>query len=163
MARPLTPDERRQHLSGFVGREDVIAEIDHQLNLGTSWILVRGAPGMGKTALLTAYLERLETQGIVGALDQPLSLFRKTKGPSPSDRPIVQLAPRLFTRKQGNRRLVPNTFSVAQRQNERGRRRRSIAGYVVPFAPFASRRASRAYCAHHHRFTRGACRLSVVP
>jgi len=122
MARPLTPDERQQHLSGFVGREDVIAEIDNQLNLGTSWILVRGAPGMGKTALLTAYVDRLETQGIVGALDQTLSLFRKTKGPSPSDRPIVQLAPRLFTRKQGNRRLVPNTFlrrTAAKRERSR--------------------------------------------
>ena len=53
--------ERQRHRR-FVGREDVLAQLDEWL-LGPSeagWVVVTGGPGMGKSAVLSAWLARRE-------------------------------------------------------------------------------------------------------
>ena len=47
----------------MLGREDVLAELDALLQGGPSrgWVLVKGGPGMGKSALLAEWLKRRET------------------------------------------------------------------------------------------------------
>jgi hypothetical protein len=54
---------RSQH-AGFVGRRDLLAEIDELFLRGTSWVLVVGGPGSGKTALSSHYIARLEYAGM---------------------------------------------------------------------------------------------------
>ena len=57
--------ERGRHET-LLGREDVLAELDRLLGpAGDSrgWVLLKGGPGMGKSALLAHYLARLEGQG----------------------------------------------------------------------------------------------------
>jgi hypothetical protein len=55
--------ERGRHGALF-GREDVMAEIETLLNgASRGWVLVKGSPGMGKSALLTTWLSRREEQG----------------------------------------------------------------------------------------------------
>src|SRR5688572_20292448 len=58
--------ERQRHRR-FVGREDVLARLDEWL-LGpddTGWVVVTGGPGMGKSAILSAWLARREAAGAV--------------------------------------------------------------------------------------------------
>jgi len=58
--------ERQRHRR-FVGREDVLAQLDQWL-LGsgeTGWVVVTGGPGMGKSAVLSAWLARREAAGAV--------------------------------------------------------------------------------------------------
>jgi len=57
--------ERKRHVR-FVGRDDVLARLDEWL-LGSSeagWIVVTGGPGMGKSAILSAWLARREAAGV---------------------------------------------------------------------------------------------------
>ncbi len=54
--------ERARH-ERVLGREDVFKELDRLLlrDVGTrGWVLVKGGPGMGKSAILAHYLDRLE-------------------------------------------------------------------------------------------------------
>ena len=56
--------ERGRHRR-FVGRDDVLARLDEWL-LGpddTGWVVVTGGPGMGKSALLSKWLDRREAAG----------------------------------------------------------------------------------------------------
>ena len=56
--------ERERH-EQLLGRQDVLAELDRLLRGGgvsRGWVLVKGGPGMGKSALLSHYLSRLEAQ-----------------------------------------------------------------------------------------------------
>jgi len=58
--------ERQRH-EGFVGRDAVLARLD-QLLIGTTvdrWVVITGGPGMGKSALLAAWLARCEQAGDV--------------------------------------------------------------------------------------------------
>jgi hypothetical protein len=58
--------ERQRHRR-FVGREDVLAQLDEWL-LGpgdAGWVVVTGGPGMGKSAVLSAWLLRREAAGAV--------------------------------------------------------------------------------------------------
>ena len=58
--------ERQRHRR-FVGREDVLARLDEWL-LGpgeAGWVVVTGGPGMGKSAVLSAWLARREAAGAV--------------------------------------------------------------------------------------------------
>ncbi|HWO19850.1 MAG TPA: WD40 repeat domain-containing protein, partial [Kofleriaceae bacterium] len=58
--------ERQRHRR-FVGREDVLAQLDEWL-LGpgeAGWVVVTGGPGMGKSAALSAWLLRREGAGTV--------------------------------------------------------------------------------------------------
>jgi hypothetical protein len=58
--------ERQRHRR-FVGREDVLAQLDEWL-LGpgeAGWVVVTGGPGMGKSAALSAWLARREAAGTV--------------------------------------------------------------------------------------------------
>ncbi len=58
--------ERQRHVR-FVGREDVLARLDEWL-LGSrvaGWVVVAGGPGMGKSAVLSAWLARREAAGAV--------------------------------------------------------------------------------------------------
>ncbi|HWO25377.1 MAG TPA: AAA family ATPase [Kofleriaceae bacterium] len=58
--------ERQRH-ARFVGREDVLARLDEWL-LGPGdarWVVVTGGPGMGKSAILAAWLLRREAAGAV--------------------------------------------------------------------------------------------------
>jgi hypothetical protein len=58
--------ERQRH-EGFVGREALLARLDHLLGAGEAdrWVVVTGGPGMGKSALLAAWLARSEAAGAV--------------------------------------------------------------------------------------------------
>lgn len=51
--------ERQRHVQ-FVGREALLDRLDHLLVAGSTdrWVLVTGGPGMGKSALLAAWLAR---------------------------------------------------------------------------------------------------------
>jgi len=125
MARQPSVEERRAHLERFVGREEVVSAIDHHLQNETRWILVRGAPGIGKTALLTFYLDRLETVGVVAALDDVVNrVLGRSKTPL-DGRPINIVATRLVTKKRDNRRVVPHAF--LHRTATRRERSREIA------------------------------------
>ncbi len=56
--------ERGRHRR-FVGRDDVLARLDEWL-LGpddTGWVVVTGGPGMGKSAILSTWLDRREAAG----------------------------------------------------------------------------------------------------
>ncbi|OJT17291.1 hypothetical protein BO221_45020 [Archangium sp. Cb G35] len=57
--------ERGRH-EELIGREDVMAELEALLLGGPSrgWVLVKGGPGMGKSALLTEWLKRREGAGL---------------------------------------------------------------------------------------------------
>jgi hypothetical protein len=58
--------ERQRHRR-FVGRADVLAQLDEWL-LGpgeAGWVVVTGGPGMGKSAVLSAWLARREAAGAV--------------------------------------------------------------------------------------------------
>ena len=56
--------ERQLHV-GFVGRAALLAQLDQELIEGTSqrWVVVTGGPGMGKSAVLAAWLARREAAG----------------------------------------------------------------------------------------------------
>jgi AAA ATPase domain len=56
--------ERQRHV-GFVGRAALLTQLDQQLIEGTSqrWVVVTGGPGMGKSAVLAAWLARREAAG----------------------------------------------------------------------------------------------------
>ncbi len=56
--------ERQRHV-GFVGRADLLAQLDRQLIEDTAqrWVVVTGGPGMGKSAVLAAWLARREAAG----------------------------------------------------------------------------------------------------
>jgi hypothetical protein len=56
--------ERQRH-AGFVGRADLLARLDRQLIDDTAqrWVVVTGGPGMGKSAVLAAWLSRREAAG----------------------------------------------------------------------------------------------------
>ncbi|MCY1083181.1 SIR2 family protein [Archangium lansingense] len=57
--------ERGRH-EELLGREDVMAELDALVLGGPSrgWVLVKGGPGMGKSALLAEWLKRREDAGL---------------------------------------------------------------------------------------------------
>jgi hypothetical protein len=52
-------NERARH-RGFVGRSELLSQLDHLLlaEEPDRWVVITGGPGMGKSALLTAWLER---------------------------------------------------------------------------------------------------------
>ncbi|TMQ26343.1 MAG: ATP-binding protein [Deltaproteobacteria bacterium] len=56
--------ERQRH-AGFVGRAALLARLDQQLinDASQRWVVVTGGPGMGKSALLAAWLTRREAAG----------------------------------------------------------------------------------------------------
>jgi hypothetical protein len=56
--------ERQRH-AGFVGRARLLARIDQLLieERVDRWVVVTGGPGMGKSALLAAWLARREVAG----------------------------------------------------------------------------------------------------
>jgi hypothetical protein len=58
--------ERQRH-EGFLGREALLAELDRLLveDHTDRWVVVTGGPGMGKSAILTAWLARREAAGAV--------------------------------------------------------------------------------------------------
>ena len=58
--------ERARH-AGFVGREGLLARLDQLLveDRADRWVVVTGGPGMGKSAVLSAWLERRERAGAV--------------------------------------------------------------------------------------------------
>jgi hypothetical protein len=61
--------QERQRHRRFVGRDDVLAQLDQWL-LGpgeAGWVVVTGGPGMGKSAILSAWLARREAAGAVVA------------------------------------------------------------------------------------------------
>ena len=81
---PLPPSSARAKLIDFaierqrhrrlVGREDVLAQLDEWL-LGpgeAGWVVVTGGPGMGKSAVLSAWLERREAAGAVAGAARSL-------------------------------------------------------------------------------------------
>ncbi len=69
---PMTSDrldygiERQRH-AGFLGREAVLAKLDQLLVEGEAdrWGVVTGGPGVGKSAILAAWLSRREAAGAV--------------------------------------------------------------------------------------------------
>jgi len=56
--------ERQRHV-GFVGRAALLAQLDQQLieEPAQRWVVVTGGPGMGKSAVLAAWLARHEAAG----------------------------------------------------------------------------------------------------
>ena len=58
--------ERQRH-EGFVGRAALLAQLDHLLvaDRADRWVVVTGGPGMGKSAMLAAWLARREAAGVV--------------------------------------------------------------------------------------------------
>src|SRR5678816_3037732 len=58
--------ERQRH-EKFVGREALLARLDELLVDGGAdrWVVVTGGPGMGKSAILSAWLGRREAAGAV--------------------------------------------------------------------------------------------------
>jgi nucleoside phosphorylase len=58
--------ERQRHTE-FVGREAILAQLDRLLLEDDidRWVVVTGGPGMGKSAILTAWLNRCELAGAV--------------------------------------------------------------------------------------------------
>jgi WD40 repeat protein len=56
--------ERQRH-RGFVGRDALLAQLDELLveEPADRWVVVTGGPGMGKSALLSAWLTRREVAG----------------------------------------------------------------------------------------------------
>jgi WD40 repeat protein len=66
-AAPIDFTAERQRHGRFVGRDDVLARLDEWL-LGpkqVGWAVVTGGPGMGKSAILSAWLARREAAGAV--------------------------------------------------------------------------------------------------
>src|SRR5215510_8902733 len=59
-------NERQRHET-FVGREGLLARLDRLLVDGDAdhWVVVTGGPGMGKSALLAAWLARRDAAGAV--------------------------------------------------------------------------------------------------
>jgi WD40 repeat protein len=57
--------ERARHVR-FVGREDVLGRLDEWLLTrdDTRWVVITGGPGMGKSALVSAWLARREAAGV---------------------------------------------------------------------------------------------------
>jgi hypothetical protein len=97
---------RARH-AGFVGRRDLQAEIDELLLQGTKWVLVAGGPGSGKSALLSHYLDRLETAQTAGVVRRLVSW----RASDTADAGLRTLAKRLFTKKNArDRRIVPYHF-----------------------------------------------------
>jgi hypothetical protein len=60
-------DIERQRHEGFVGRAALLAGLDHLLvaSRADRWVVVTGGPGMGKSAMLAAWLARREAAGAV--------------------------------------------------------------------------------------------------
>src|SRR3954468_18888911 len=58
---------KRQRHEKFVGREALLARFDGLLVEGSTdrWVVITGGPGMGKSAILSAWLTRRETAGAV--------------------------------------------------------------------------------------------------
>jgi hypothetical protein len=56
--------ERQRH-AGFVGRDALLARLDQELIQAAAqrWVVVTGGPGMGKSAVLAAWLARREAAG----------------------------------------------------------------------------------------------------
>jgi AAA ATPase domain len=55
--------ERQRH-ARFLAREDVLAQLDAWLRPGENgWVVITGGPGMGKSAVLSAWLTRREAAG----------------------------------------------------------------------------------------------------
>ncbi len=56
-------EERGRH-GALLGREDVLAEVEALLGgASRGWVLVKGGPGLGKSALLAEWLKRREASG----------------------------------------------------------------------------------------------------
>ncbi|TMQ27720.1 MAG: ATP-binding protein, partial [Deltaproteobacteria bacterium] len=58
--------ERQRH-ARFIGRDDVLARLDEWLDgpRSSSWVAVTGGPGVGKSAILSAWLARREQAGAI--------------------------------------------------------------------------------------------------
>ncbi|MEO7735233.1 MAG: ATP-binding protein [Kofleriaceae bacterium] len=58
-------NERRRH-ERFVGRATLLARLDHLLVADSNdrWVVVTGGPGMGQSAILSAWMERREAAGV---------------------------------------------------------------------------------------------------
>src|SRR5215510_6309810 len=56
----------RQRHESFVGRADLLAQLDQLLieDGPDRWVLITGGPGMGKSALLAAWLTHREAAGV---------------------------------------------------------------------------------------------------
>jgi hypothetical protein len=87
--------ERGRHVR-FLGRDDVLARLDEWLlhTADTRWVFVTGGPGMGKSAILAAWLARHEAAraAVSGLFDRLASWFTR-KAPPP-------LVPHHFIRRQ---------------------------------------------------------------
>lgn len=61
-------NERQRH-EKFVGRKALLARLDELLVADSAdrWVVVTGGPGMGKSAILSAWLTRREAAGRRGA------------------------------------------------------------------------------------------------
>ena len=133
--------ERQRHRR-FVGREDVLAQLDEWL-LGpgeAGWVVVTGGPGMGKSAVLSAWLARREAAGAAvphhfvrsvapASFDNTLKVWDADSARAPS-----LTAPRLLLRGHHDRdchrwrrhrcQLVPRlavTQSAREREPQRSR------------------------------------------
>src|SRR5512144_1909840 len=64
---PFDYSNERQRHEKFVGREALLAHLDELLvgDGADRWVVVTGGPGMGKSAILSAWLERREAAGAV--------------------------------------------------------------------------------------------------
>src|ERR1041384_7520441 len=62
---PFDYSKERQRHEDFVGREDLLAHLDTLLIDSDidRWVVITGGPGMGKSALLSAWLTRRESFG----------------------------------------------------------------------------------------------------
>ncbi|NVJ05585.1 ATP-binding protein [Myxococcus sp. AM001] len=77
--------ERQRH-EKLLGRKELLEELDRHLaarSFARGWVLLKGSPGMGKSALLSHYLTRLEE------LKQPVAYHFIRRGLDDWDRPEV--------------------------------------------------------------------------
>jgi WD40 repeat protein len=121
--------ERQRHIQ-FVGRDDVLDQLDEWLDgpREVGWVLVTGGPGMGKSAILAAWLARREARGTavphhfirrqVADWDQPeviaISLAAQIEATFPAlrdvdaqpERRLIELLGRVSNQLGSTRRLV---------------------------------------------------------
>lgn len=72
--------ERQRH-EGFVGRAALLARLDQLLVADRidRWVVVTGGPGMGKSAMLAAWLAQREATGALGVHDAEADVARTTE------------------------------------------------------------------------------------
>lgn len=121
--------ERKRHIR-FVGRDDVLAQLDEWIDGASDigWVLVTGGPGMGKSAILATWLTRREAAGDrvphhlirrqIADWDQPeviaVSLAAQIEAKFPAlrdaevrpERRLIELLGRVSNQLDSSRRLV---------------------------------------------------------